>query len=352
LAYSNQVYNQNFDSLPNPLGLPVNTHGGGATIVGQVGSAAGTTYWPANSYDFAYPLYTNVTAGASGGLGLSSTMSGWYGECDITQTPVPGGLIGAHDGSQTTGGIISFGNLDSSNTNRALGLIATSSSGSTHFGLKLINNSTNALNYISLSYVGEYWKLGSHLKALDFGYAVDPAGNNATLSPDVITVATNNLVPALSISTNDFPAAVAGHNNGLLVVNQTNLAVVNLPLNAAWQPGKTLWLVWSISDYSGSGQGYGIDNLSFAASVAPITAPTLGGVAYSGGAAGTGLKLGFADSPGASGQFTVWGTTNLTLPFSQWSNLGHPAEVSSGSYQFTDVQATNKPARFYKVTSP
>jgi hypothetical protein len=141
--------------------------------------------------------------------------------------------------------------------------------------------------------------------------------------------------------------------DGTQAANQINLATNNMALATPWAPGTSLWLIWSINYYGqGTGQGYAIDNLKVSASVAPITAPTLGGVSYSGGAHGTGLQLGFSDSPGASGQFTIWGTTNLSLPFGQWSNLGHPAEVSSGNYQFTDVQATNKPARFYKVTSP
>jgi hypothetical protein len=168
----------------------------------------------------------------------------------------------------------------------------------------------------------------------------------------VVNVATNNLVPSLSIPGGYFPLSAAGPTNGLLAVNQTNLSALNLHLNAPWAPGQPLWLVWSITDNSGSGQGYGIDNLTFSALVAPITSPTLGSVSYSGGASGTGLRLGFSDSPGASGQFTVWYTTNLMVPFSQWQNLGHPTEPSSGNYLFNDVQATNKPVRFYRVTSP
>jgi hypothetical protein len=141
--------------------------------------------------------------------------------------------------------------------------------------------------------------------------------------------------------------------DGSQPANQVNLVTNNFALATPWTPNAALWLIWSINYYGqGTGQGYAIDNLKVSASVAPITAPTLVGVTYSGGVSGTGLKLGFANSPGVSGQFTIWGSTNLTSPFSQWQNLGHPAEVTAGNYQFTDVQATNKPAGFYKVTSP
>ena len=50
--------------------------------------------------------------------------------------------------------------------------------------------------------------------------------------------------------------------------------------------------------------------------------------------------------------FTVWGTTNLSLPFSNWATLTGLTETPPGQYQFTDLQATNLPQRFYRVTSP
>jgi hypothetical protein len=52
--------------------------------------------------------------------------------------------------------------------------------------------------------------------------------------------------------------------------------------------------------------------------------------------------------------FTVLASTNVALPFNQWSNLGTAVEspLGSGQYPFTDPQATNYSRRFYKVTSP
>jgi hypothetical protein len=345
VAYSNQVYAQNFDSLPDPGSVPVNTVGGGGPV-----TIGGITYDVANPFDFAFPLYTNISGGAAGGLALAATMSGWYGECD-GDTQVSGGQLGASDGSQTTGGIISFGTLDSGNTNRALGLIATSTSGATHFGLKLINSTTNNLNYVSLQYVGEYWKLGTHSKTLTFGYAVDSAGNNSTLSTNEIAAAEANSLSNLNVS---FPVAPqVGPTNGTLAVNQTNLALSNMALATAWQPGSALWLVWSINSDTGSGQGYAIDNFNFYASSATnltqASAPLLGDVVFS---TNTGLSFGFTSAPGNSANFSVRAASDLTVPLNQWANLGHPTELSFGTYQFVDAQATNGAQRFYTVTSP
>jgi hypothetical protein len=341
------VYTQNFDSLPNPGLTSVNTvSGGGPVTIGNI------TYSLSNPFDFAFPVF--FPSGNVDGLGLSNTMSGWYGECDVAQ---PGAQLGASWGDQTTGGIISFGLTNSLvlSSNRALGLIATSSSSGTHFGLKLINQTTNNLTYFSLQFVGEYWKRGTKPKTLQFGYTIDPAGtNSAFLAGGVIAQATNNAVGSLSFGSNYFPLAAVGGTNGTLPVNQTNMAATNLVLNTPWTPGSALWLVWSINDPTGSGQGFGIDNLSFLASVAPIatTAPVLRDYTYSSGSGGSAVSFSFTGTPGESSSFTVWGTTNLAQPFSQWQNLGHPDESSSGLYEFTNSPAISTPQQFFRVSSP
>jgi hypothetical protein len=52
--------------------------------------------------------------------------------------------------------------------------------------------------------------------------------------------------------------------------------------------------------------------------------------------------------------FTVLASTNVALPFNQWSNLGTTVEspLGSGQYPFTDLHATNYSRRFYGVASP
>ena len=346
VGYSNQVYTQNFDSLPNPGFTSINTIGGGGPI-----TIGGITYDLSNPFDFAFPIY--FTNAPVDGLGLSNTMAGWYGECDLDTTSAQ---IGATWGDQTTGGILSFGLTNSIplSQNRALGLIATSTSGGVHFGLKLINQTTNNLNYFNLSFVGENWKLGTRPKEMTFGYTVDAAGNNSQfLAGGVIATATNTYVGSLSFGSNCFATATVGPTNGTLPQNQTNISSANVALNTPWTPGSALWLVWSINDAGGSGQGFGIDNLSFSASTVATVAPgKLGNITYNSTGASAGLNFSFAGAAGFSSSFTVWGTTNLTLPFGQWKNLGHPTESPAGVYNVTDSSATTNSAEFYRVTSP
>jgi hypothetical protein len=64
------------------------------------------------------------------------------------------------------------------------------------------------------------------------------------------------------------------------------------------------------------------------------------------------LQFGFSNLSGLS--LSVWASTDVALPFAQWSNLGPAVESPAGSglFQFTDIQATNYAQRFYQVKSP
>jgi hypothetical protein len=50
--------------------------------------------------------------------------------------------------------------------------------------------------------------------------------------------------------------------------------------------------------------------------------------------------------------FTAFSSTNVSLPFTSWTRLGFATEVSAGQFQFTDSQAANSSACFYRVRSP
>ena len=348
VGYSNQVYFQNFNSLPDPGSNSVNS----INNPGDPGSVKNVSYSLANPFDFAYPVVNNNYVG---GLGLGSTMAGWYGAADTLFPGVVGiTRFGAQDGDQTTGGVIDFGPNDGAGvvgTNRALGLLSTSTTGSTAFALKLVNQSTNALNYMTLSFVGELWHNGTGARTMSFGYTLDPTATNFTLTSQSITNA--NLLPSLDFS---FPTAPAVTTvDGTQASNQVNLSGVNFPLTTSWQPGEALWLIWSIDFYgSGSGNGYAIDNLSFSASATPVAPPSgsygplLLNTSFT---PGVGLSFNFTSAPG--GQFTVYSTTNLLN--SAWIPVGAPVEIpgaGTSTYQFTDPSATTNAIQFYRVATP
>ena len=62
------------------------------------------------------------------------------------------------------------------------------------------------------------------------------------------------------------------------------------------------------------------------------------------------FQFGFTNNQGLS--YTVWGSTNLALPFTNWTALGTLTNDGSGEYQFADPAATNNAQQFYRVTSP
>lgn len=64
------------------------------------------------------------------------------------------------------------------------------------------------------------------------------------------------------------------------------------------------------------------------------------------------FQFSFENLPGAG--FGVMAATNISLPSSNWTMTGFATETParSGQFQFTDPQAANNPARFYRVRFP
>jgi hypothetical protein len=312
------VYVQNFDSLPDPGSTSVDS-GNPVTI-------DGVTYSLPNPFDFAFPT---SASGNNGGLGLSA-MAGWYGLASPSASV--GVRFGASDGDQTTGGQISFGPENGSN--RALGLLATSTTGYTAFGLRLINGTGQTLNFINLQYTAEVWRQSNLAKTLEFYYLVDPTATNT------FSTSATAFLPALNVN---FPT-VAGDTGGAAVDgtatnNQAVLAVVNQPINN-WPSDAALWLVWEMASSTGKAQGLAIDNLSFSATAQA----TLTVVSMTAQAVGTNVVLSW---PGLAGQlYQVEYKTNLTD--SAWIPINSPAQGTGASLSLTNSPGA-APHRFYRL---
>jgi hypothetical protein len=242
-------------------------------------------------------------------------MSGWYGLASLTAK------FGANEGDQSTGGLISFGltNSPSASANRALGLLATSSTGPTAFGLCLVNATGSVLDQMTLSFTGELWRQSAVAKRLSFGYLIDPTATNG------FSTNLTALLPNLDVS---FPTASDAKTpvpvDGAAAPNQAPLSVTGQVI-ANWPPGAALWLVWLIADATGKGQGLAIDNLAFSASAQPPLAIQ---------EAGTNLVLSW---PYGQLQFS----SNVAGPFSTLTGVASPF--------------TNAPAgacRFYRIVVP
>lgn len=366
-----QVYTQKFNTLPIPYGSSVEganplhvansmTNLAAMLTNGNPGVtanlAADVTYSVDNPLDFGFPIITN---GGIGGYGLSNSMGGWYGWAQNAM------IISVTKGDQSQGAIVDNGGNYLADgaplagiTNRALGLIATTKTGPIAFGVAFINQTTNTLNRISLSYTGELWRNNPAQQPLLFGYAIDPAGSSSAFAPAVsdgtiYSVNGNTLYGVTNLNV-VFPVTVGtAITDGTLPTNQVSLGVSGMPITN-WPAGATLWLVWQ-ADTIGGAQDVAIDDLVFTASAAGtapvVTPPALSAAVFT---RTNGLSFSFTNTPGAAGSFTVWSATNLTPPV-VWNSLGHPSESAAGGfslYQFTDASATNRPQQFYRVTSP
>jgi hypothetical protein len=307
------VYSQNFNSLPNPGATSVNTDNP-VTI-------NGIAYSLANPFDFAFPQ-SSVTAG---GLGLSS-LEGWYGYAAL------GSKFGATTGDQTTGGDLSFG-LPSSD-NRALGLLATSSTGATAFAVKFINATGTNLNYLKVACTGELWRQSDVAKTLQTYYTIDPTATN--LWPGTPT----GYLTGLNVN---FPTSSAAKGgvaaDGTAAINQTSLTIFNQPI-AVWPPGAALWLVWQMASPTGKAQGLAVDNLAFSAFSTPLT--SLGSMTLS---IGTGTaNISWPTVPGGTYRLQY----KNALSDAQWITLGSDLP-GTGEPLSRTLDTAAQPQRFYRV---
>jgi hypothetical protein len=250
-------------------------------------------------------------------------MAGWHGLADPTASV--GVRFGATDGDQTTGGQISFGLPNGSN--RALGLLATSTTGYTAIGVKFINNTGTTLNYINLQVTGEIWRQSNLPKTLQCYYLIDP-----TSTAPMSTAATASL-PEFNV----LFATVAGDVGGVAVDGTAPAGQIT-----NWPSGAALWLVWEMADDTGKAQGLAIDNLSFAATAlgTPTNTPVL---SIQGSSANPFVISWPAPSPG----YQLYSATNLAPPVA-WSLVTTTAAESNGAYSLT-VPTTNATAQFFRL---
>ena len=222
---------QNFDTLPGANG---NIVASGTPLIG------GTTY-------------TLPTAPASYDLstifGTNTALTGWYAGAPSKN------VFAANGGSTTTGGIYSFGAPSGgTTTDRALGMVSTSTSNVNEIGIVLYNNTQTTFNQITLSYNAELWHQGA-AKTLNFGYAFQ-----STLA----AMPTAGLITNLNsqLGSGSFTTGAAGSTDATtpLAVNAINPGALTIQ---NWAPNTYLWLTWTNNANTGSSQGIGIDDFSF-----------------------------------------------------------------------------------------
>ena len=277
------------------------------------------------------PLTENFDSLASSGTGIAwtddSTIPGWWSN-RVSYNSGTGG--------SNTGALYSFGVAGTNPvTDRALGSVASSGTGTVFHAARLTNNTGAAITSLDISYTGEQWRNGGNAAAhmLTFQYQV--------AAPGVVTGA--NLpatgwttVPELSFTgpiTGTIAAALDGNAPANRVVRAATLAV-------AIDNGQEIWIRWQDPDDSGSDHGLAVDDVSVTATAAGDGAPSVGTTTPANGATNVAVDsvivINFNESVNATaGAFALECPAGAPQAFSQTAS---PASV------FTLTPATDLPA--------
>lgn len=168
----------------------------------------------------------------------------------------------AGTGSSNTGGFYSFG--ASASSDRALGSLASGSTGTMNYALALTNNTGSALDSFTLRYDGEQWRNGGvtavHSLTVQYGfgasYAAVTTWTNAGASFDFASPVTSATA-----------AAVDGNVAG-------KVASLGGTVATTWGATDTLWIRWTDIDNTGSDHGLAIDNVSVSVTAAVVPEPS------------------------------------------------------------------------------
>ncbi|MEH1860615.1 MAG: Calx-beta domain-containing protein [Nostoc sp.] len=188
---------------------------------------------------------TLAASGTSIAWTNDSTISGWY----ATRTNYITGT-----GSNNTGGLYSFGSAN--NADRALGSVASGTTGAIYYGLRLQNNTGSAITKLQVSYTGEQWRNGGNTsqQQLKFSYQT-----GLTLT----SLTTGTWTPVTSLDfTGPIATANAGALNGNQSANQTVITPVIFNLATPIANGEEIILRWEDIDNGNNDHGLAIDDVS------------------------------------------------------------------------------------------
>src|SRR5215475_9426988 len=241
------------------LGLGVRTLTRSSSALTNGGSITALGVPVTENFDTLATTGTNIT------WTDNSTIPGWYS----TRTTYNSGT-----GSSNTGALYSFGVAGTNpDTDRALGSVASGSTGTVFQAARLTNNTGGTITSLDISYVGEQWRNGGNTAAhtLTFQYQVADAG--------VITGANIPATGWTTFSPLSFTGPVTGSTDAALDGNASaNRTAISATLTVAINNGQEIWLRWQDPDDAGSDHGLAIDDFSVIAS---------GGGTPTPGAAGT-----------------------------------------------------------------
>ncbi|HET8941766.1 MAG TPA: hypothetical protein VFN13_07250, partial [Rudaea sp.] len=137
---------------------------------------------------------------------------------------------------------------------RALGGVASGSTTTMYWAVRLVNNTGTTLTSIDVSFYGEQWRdANTTAQTMPFDYQVADAG--------IITAANTPSTGWTAVSALTFTSPTNA-NSGALDGNDSanrTLESANIPMSVA--PGQEIWLRWTDTNDAGSDHGLAVDDL-------------------------------------------------------------------------------------------
>lgn len=194
-----------------------------------------------------------VTDGPNGRLG-------WYAE---TEKAIPLALTVTTGTPTHLGRIYAFGSAKT--PERALGAIPNGTSGTTYYGLRLVNNTGHPLSSVTVGYVAEQWRIGAantEPGVLVVDYILRGPGQSTSLIEGVWFNLLDLNAATRRVNTPDGPSAGI---DGNLPEHRDN-RFTTIPL--VWPHGHELWLRWVDKNTRGLNHGLAIDDVTISATLA------------------------------------------------------------------------------------
>ena len=203
----------------------------------------------------------------------NSTLTGWYA------TGLTSGTYAGDTGSSTSGDLYSYGVAGTNVVgDRALGSLASGSTGNLTYGVALKNNGAFTLTSFSLTYDGEQWRRGNNstqrAETLSFSYQIFNAGAGSINAGSGWTP-----ISELNFTSPNATLATAGALDGNASGNRV-AGIAGSASSLSWGAGQELWVRWTDLNDSGTDHGMAIDNVNFSAVPEPQTWALIGIGAY------------------------------------------------------------------------
>jgi len=263
---------------------------------------------PSGSYNQNFDSLVNT--GTANAWMDNATLPGWYAATNITSGVAL--TYAASAGTDTKGQMYSYGVGGS--TERALGSIASGTSGTLAYGVRFANDTGTDISSILISYTGEQWRNGGNVNphSLAFSYLISSTPITSADSGEINSwtafTALDFITPTVGATASTLDGNAAANRQVFSGVLLTGVIV---------PAGSEIFLRWKDPNEAGVDHGVAIDDLTvdFSAGTIVTNAPTYATVAPSAR----------TNNAGTTAAFTVAsdGTPLVSLAY-QWRKNGTP----------------------------